>query len=151
MLFPSQVKLFLFQTPVLALNTIPPPPPSGLTQVLLSLGSPPRALQIWLGHPYYILKSLFRISTARTSIHGQQREALYHHTIRFSLPYVSPAETEIHCREEVWNRPMTGKDIVASFDPSNVFRSKNLQHQLFLLWNSKLKPPAPPRRLLLAP
>lgn len=96
-LFPLQVKLFLSQMLILALNTVPPPS-SGLTQVLLSLESPPRALQIWLGHPYYIFGSLF-ISVARTSIHRPQIEVLHHHTIQFFLgmfflPYISPAETE---------------------------------------------------------
>lgn len=122
-----------------------PPSLSGLPHVLLLLGSPPRSLRVWLGHLYYIHSSLF-ISNSWTSIHRKQAEVLYYHIARpmggLSWAWFSSSKSLLGKLS-----PNTGRclgagpsiflrqkhDFLASFNSSNVFKSKHIQHQLLLL------------------
>lgn len=107
MLLPSQVKLSPFQMLILAPYTIPPPPP-GLTQVLLSLESPPRSLQIWLGHPITFLgPCLFQLQGPPST--GNKLKFSITTPPSFSSHISHLQKRRLRCWEEAWNRSMTGQ------------------------------------------
>lgn len=134
-----------------------------LTQVLLPLGSPPRCLQVWLGPPCSIHRS--QISHMHGPLSTSNKSVLHHHhstrpmgvgvgKVVFPPTYLTWGN-KLHCKEVVWNRPrhLFGQNhvILASFNPSNIFQSKNVQYLLLLLWESELEPQLLSRRHLLAP